>query len=296
MDHPLNRQRFKRMLWAGLLLGAAAAAIGVFFLRRPPRSDRMAELFEGVVYRRWSRSAPRPLMIHLIKIDLESTTGLIVTPGDVSQGMEVTARTTSAFARQVGAQVAINGSFFEPFEPGRFLWDYYPHVGDPVDVIGLAVSDGQVYSDHDPRYPAFCVLAQRAEIRPTACPTNTLQALAGRPMLVQDGHSLVQHLVDEPEPRTVVAIDATGQTIWFIVIDGRQPDYSEGATLAELANIAMEVGADRALNLDGGGSSALVFQDRHRVRLLNAPVHKRIPMWERPVANHLGVYARPLTE
>ena len=40
-----------------------------------------------------------------------------------------------------------------------------------------------------------------------------------------------------------------------------------------------------------GESSTLVMMKDGKVRALNAPIHKRIPMWNRPVANHLGVYA-----
>lgn len=49
--------------------------------------------------------------------------------------LEIPARTTSIFAEEFETQIAINASFFEPFRPGNFYWDYYPHNGDPVNVI-----------------------------------------------------------------------------------------------------------------------------------------------------------------
>jgi hypothetical protein len=55
----------------------------------------------------------------------------------------------------------------------------------------------------------------------------------------------------------------------------------------------MELGAYKALNLDGGGSTTLVVADSGGTRSLNSPIHTRIPMRQRPVANHLGFYARP---
>jgi exopolysaccharide biosynthesis protein len=91
-------------------------------------------------------------------------------------------------------------------------------------------------------------------------------------------------------------VDKAGETLWLIVVDGRQQNYSEGVTLAELAGIAVELGADRALNLDGGGSSTLVMARDRGAKVLNAPIHTRVPMRERPVANHLGVYAQPVDE
>ena len=78
-----------------------------------------------------------------------------------------------------------------------------------------------------------------------------------------------------------------------IAVDGRQPNYSEGVNLAELAEIAIEYGAYTALNLDGGGSTTLVIEgESGRPELLNSPIDNRIPGRERPVENHLGIYAR----
>jgi exopolysaccharide biosynthesis protein len=74
----------------------------------------------------------------------------------------------------------------------------------------------------------------------------------------------------------------------LIIVDGKQPFYSEGVTLRELAAIAIDLGANTALNLDGGGSTTLVIADGLETKILNSPIHNKIPMNERPVANHLG--------
>ena len=59
------------------------------------------------------------------------------------------------------------------------------------------------------------------------------------------------------EPRSV-----TMQTHSFLVVaDGRQPKYSTGLTLYELASILIELGATEAINLDGGSSSTFVVND-----------------------------------
>lgn len=98
---------------------------------------------------------------------------------------------------------------------------------------------------------------------------------------------------DDRHPRTAVALDRAGRTLLLIVVDGRQPNYSEGVTLAELAAIVIEYGGDTALNLDGGGSSTMVMEGESGEPLvLSSPIDNRIPGRERPVANHLGIYAR----
>ena len=91
-------------------------------------------------------------------------------------------------------------------------------------------------------------------------------------------------------PRTAVAIDHHRHTLILMVVDGRQPGYSEGVTLEELAKLLAGRGGDEALNLDGGGSTTLVCADAMGVvRRLNRPIHVGIPGNERPVANHLGL-------
>ncbi len=282
---------FKKYL--GLIfLVSLVAPVAVVYWRRPPRTEYTAELFQGIRYTRQPRTTPRPLMVHIVEIDLQNPNiRLLVTPGDKRKGLELPARTTSIFAEEFGVQIAINGSFFGPFRVGNFIWDYYPHNGDPVDIKGLAVSNGEVYSEIDKPKPVLCIKEKSAIIRHFDCPVGTLQALAGNPMLVEGGQVVIDG-EGTLHPRTAVAVDATGEVLWLIVVDGRQRGYSEGVTLVELAELALEVGASSVINLDGGGSSTLVTLKDGQVQTLNSPIHKRIPMWNRPVANHLGVYTQ----
>ncbi|HEX6383824.1 MAG TPA: phosphodiester glycosidase family protein [Anaerolineae bacterium] len=262
-------------------------------LKRPPRAYHSVELFQGVEYTRRIRAVPRPLVIHTVSIDLTAPgLGFLVTPND--PGMEIAARTTSAFLREFGAQVAINGSFFEPFR-ARAPWDYYPRSGERVHVRGLAVSNSAPYSEPEEAWPMLCIAAGRVTIDRAGCPADTTQALAGNHLLVENRVPVVAD-DDRLHPRTAVAVGPEGVTLWLVVVDGRQRRYSEGVTLAELADIILELGADVAINLDGGGSSTLVAAGPRGPEVLNAPIHTGIRMRQRPVANHLGVYARPLIQ
>ena len=62
------------------------------------------------------------------------------------------------------------------------------------------------------------------------------------------------------EPRT--ALGYNEDTLYLVVADGRQPKYSTGLTLYELATILIELGATEAINLDGGSSSTFVVNDQ----------------------------------
>lgn len=62
--------------------------------------------------------------------------------------------------------------------------------------------------------------------------------------------------IEENHPRTAVGIKPDGSVI-ACVIDGRTGNYSDGATLKELANELLSRGCNTVVNLDGGGSSAM---------------------------------------
>ena len=83
------------------------------------------------------------------------------------------------------------------------------------------------------------------------------------------------------EPRTALGYNA--DTLFLIVADGRQPKYSTGLTLYELASILIDLGATEAINLDGGSSSTFVVNDA----VINKPSGQR----EREVLNAVLITA-----
>jgi hypothetical protein len=288
----------RRYLWPGIfLLLLLTIAYLITSLKRPPRRDYQVTLFDGVTYDRRVYTAPRPLILHTIEIDL-TVPGIdfFVTPGEEMDGMNARARTTTRFTQEFGVQVAINGSFFEPFR-AHTPWDYYPRPGDWVNIQGVAISGGRQYAPDLPDWPALCIAAGQVQILSNGCLPDTTHALAGNHILIENGMKVVRgNASPRPQPRTAVALSEGGQRLWLVVVDGRQRRYSEGVTLTELADLILELGVDVALNLDGGGSSTLAVSQGRRAHLLNAPIHTNIPMRQRPVGNHFGVYAMPLSE
>ena len=73
-------------------------------------------------------------------------------------------------------------------------------------------------------------------------------------------------------PRTAVGVKENGNII-FYVLDGRQSGYSAGATSVAVAKRLREIGCVDALNLDGGGSTALagVFPASDEIMVINRP-------------------------
>ncbi|WP_210438754.1 phosphodiester glycosidase family protein [Nocardioides xinjiangensis] len=80
-------------------------------------------------------------------------------------------------------------------------------------------------------------------------------AISGdRPLLVNGVRTVINNTI--AHPRTAVGIDADGRQLFILVVDGRS-SASRGYTMVELADMMTALGAENAINLDGGGSSAM---------------------------------------
>ncbi|WP_460820625.1 phosphodiester glycosidase family protein [Nocardioides ungokensis] len=120
-------------------------------------------------------------------------------------------------------------------------------------------------------------------------PERPQVAITGSRFLVKDG---LINVVDDRTmaPRTAVGIDHDTGEVLILAIDGRQ-SFSRGYTMVELANMMIDLGADDALNLDGGGSTTMVARKSNgSTGVVNSPSDG----FERSVANALEVtYTRP---
>ena len=286
---------FLGLIAAGLLLCLILYTGGpiLWSLVRPQPRPAQETIFKGVEYIREVQQSPRPLVVHVIRIDLR-TPGLsfLVTPGDPDAEYPLEARTTSAFLDEFDLQVAVNGDGFEPWSSNS-LFSYYPHSGDPVDPIGFAASNGRIYSEDTDDEPTLYI-SKTNRARFNQPPGKIHNAISGNQMIVVRGKA-PQNLDDDSQPRTAIGLDKKMRTLIIAVVDGRQPGYSQGATLDELAGIMIDHGAYNAMNLDGGGSSTLVRQGLlNRPQVLNSPVDHSIPSRQRVVGNHLGIYVKPV--
>ncbi len=273
------------------LAGLAVGALALYDRGRPLQVPAKERLFDGVNYTRTVRWSPRPLMIHVITVDMRQGAKMrvLVTPPDDKGGQyPVRARTTSRFLQEFGVQIAVNGDGFSPWWSNTPM-DYYPHAGDAVAPRGTAASGGKVYWTSREAVPTLYVTSRNAfSFDPPARPYN---AISGETLLLAGG-SLMPDLDNSvTQPRTAVGYSKNGRYLYMVVVDGRQPFYSEGMTVQELARLMLSIGAAYAMDLDGGGSSTMVVQGRDgRPRVLNSPIDLRIPGRERPVANHLGIF------
>ncbi len=230
------------------------------------------------------------MIIHVVTIDMRAAgVRLLVTPPDAKgSDMPLRARTTTEFMKEYGVQIAINGDGFSPWW-SRSPADYYPHEGDPVHPRGFTASRGRVYWTTSANFPTL-YMSSRNYLSFDA-PARPYNAISGDPMLVMGGTPIPNLDSTELHPRSAVGYSRNSRYLYLAVVDGRQPLYSEGMTLKELADLMVSLGAQYAMNLDGGGSSTIAVEGTDsNPRILNSPIDNYIPGRERPVADHLGIY------
>jgi len=222
--------------------------------RRPDGepSDLWSEPNPGVRYLHRTLVEPTAVSIRALVVELDRPgVRIVATPEEARWG------TVSDFARSENAVAAVNGGFWSVWQRptgvtagGGALWDggepdpEFGHFGITRDGRAVVRAPGEGEDERS--------LARLSE------------AVSGRPLLVADGEVALESLDTFPgsnqrQPRTAAGVSRDGKTVILVVVDGRQ-SHSRGLTLYQLARVLVELGADRGINLDGGGSSAMYVE------------------------------------
>ncbi|MGI8860789.1 MAG: phosphodiester glycosidase family protein, partial [Rubrobacteraceae bacterium] len=119
---------------------------------------------------------------------------------------------------------------------------------------------------------------------------NGTGAVNGGPRLVENGSEEITAFTEgfvypeDPEfyyrfgerrnPRTIAGVTPGGDLL-LVAVDGRAPGYSVGASFGEEAGIMDSLGAEEAVNLDGGGSTTMTLGTRLVTRPSDATTGER---------------------
>jgi len=187
-------------------------------------------------------------------------------------------RTTSSFAKLVTAQAAINGDFFS-------YTDY--------STSGLAAGAGVPWTDTKDTTGSGNLAFDKATRVELHKPSEVLAfdktwmfgVVSGHPQILTDGVVPADSgsFCTTRHPRTAVGMSKDGRTLYLAVVDGRST-ASVGMTCSELGKLMKGLGADDALNFDGGGSSTMYVAG---IGVVNKPSDGV----ERTVGNHLALFA-----
>lgn len=219
------------------------------------------------------RTTPAPAEFHALVIDL-NVPGVSVRCTPLRERWKA----TSNYARNANLAAAINGGFWGGLQGAQ----------------GLAAGGGQVWSSDDADFGFFAFLRDGHAM--VSRPSDVVEAgrrgitdgVSGRPLIVDRARvSDELHAFENRnarEPRTSVGVSEDGKTVILVTVDGRRAT-SHGGTLYEMADLLIELGAYRGINLDGGGSTTMFVGAEGGV--VNRPSRG----WEREVVNHIGITA-----
>ena len=183
--------------------------------------------------------------------------------------------TTSVQAANAGAILAINGDYYGAQERGYVLRNgvlYRASAQSGTDALVIG-ADGNFRIIHEGETSADTLVREGA-----------WQVLTFGPALINGGQVTVSSS-DEvgramtSNPRTAIGQISEGHYL-LVVSDGRTKE-STGLSLRQLAELMQSLGAQIAYNLDGGGSSTMVFQGR----VVNNPTTNGRSIRERSVSD-----------
>ena len=294
-----------------VILIAFVLACGALALTRDATTQPTTQVVGNVVgpvsYRHIERSSPRAMHLHVVSIDTADPRVHVRVCRDTDDPdgpgpWQTRLRSARETAGLNNLYCAINANYFAAKESREVFGRKIPYfIGNPSRVWGWAMSDGQLWSE-DPG--SRCALIVHRDRRVTIqrfeenvpLPADAFQVVTGSELIVTDGKVTTNGT--DRAPRTAVGIDRGGKRMIMLVVDGRDVEYSAGMTSAELAGEMIALGCDRAIMLDGGGSSTMVLLDEIEKipRVVNRPSDGHdLPVklsLERPVACVLGVELR----
>lgn len=190
--------------------------------------------------------------IYVADVIVSSAEYLKTALAENTYGRNVTAK-TSEIADSVGAILAINGDYYGAQESGYVLRNGVLYRADAA----RSQEDLVIYADG-----TFEIITESAVTAETLLAQGAAQILSFGPALVENG---IISVTSEDEvgkaktsnPRTAIGI--VDDLHYLLVVSDGRTEESAGLTLYELAEFMQSLGAEAAYNLDGGGSSTMVF-------------------------------------
>lgn len=226
---------------------------------------------EGVEYRHalYNNKYGAPVHVFSLTVDMAKAALYTGTPDDgyAAKKVKATIPDMIAAAEKNGKHViaSINGDFFDIFG------DMHPS--------GLVIKNGYLIANADSKR-AFIGMTKDGKAIVTDLIENpditgSLEcAVAGLQRIVKNGElhdwAVMESFGYTPHPRSAAGVTADGKAV-LVVVDGRIPDYSNGASLVDLGKLMLSFGCVEAVNLDGGGSSAIYTRNEDEFELRSVP-------------------------
>lgn len=213
--------------------------------------------------------------IYVADVTVTDTSYLKTAFAQATYGKNVTEK-TSTIASESDAILAINGDFYGAQNSGYVIRNgviYRDTVSDSSQEDLVIYADG-----------TFDIITEGSITADELLANGAVQVLSFGPGLIEDGQVSVTE--DEEvgkamtsNPRT--AIGQISDLHYVLVVSDGRTDESAGLSLSELAEFMQGLGVTTAYNLDGGGSSTMVFNGT----VINNPTTNGNSIKERSVSD-----------
>ena len=215
--------------------------------------------------------------IYVADVEVTDGTSILSAFAKNTYGRNIT-DTTSDMAEENNAVLAINGDYYGARQSGYVIRNGVVYRNQGSNGEDMVISkDGSLSFISESDTTTDSLLQKQA-----------WQVLSFGPVLVENGQVAVSEndevgMAMASNPRTAIGTVAKNHYL-FVVSDGRTSE-SAGLSLYELANFMKSLGATNVYNLDGGGSSTMVFQGE----VVNNPTTNGNKISERAVSDILYI-------
>ena len=215
--------------------------------------------------------------IYVADVEVTDGTSILSAFAKNTYGRNIT-DTTSDMAEENNAVLAINGDYYGARQSGYVIRNGVVYRNQGSNGEDMVISKDGTLSFISESDTATDSLIQK----------QAWQVLSFGPVLVENGEVAVTEndevgMAMASNPRTAIGTVAKNHYL-FVVSDGRTSE-SAGLSLYELANFMKSLGATNVYNLDGGGSSTMVFQGE----VVNNPTTNGNKISERAVSDILYI-------
>ncbi|WP_314327913.1 phosphodiester glycosidase family protein [Oribacterium sinus] len=215
--------------------------------------------------------------IYVADVEVTDGTSILSAFAKNTYGRNIT-ETTSDMAEENNAVLAINGDYYGARQSGYVIRNGVVYRSQGSNGEDMVISkDG-----------SLSFISESDTTTDSLIQKQAWQVLSFGPVLVENGQVAVSEndevgMAMASNPRTAIGTVAKNHYL-FVVSDGRTSE-SAGLSLYELANFMKSLGATNVYNLDGGGSSTMVFQGE----VVNNPTTNGNKISERAVSDILYI-------
>lgn len=177
-------------------------------------------------------------------------------------------KSAEQFCAEAGANIAVNAA---PFSGKKENSRLLTKISTVRKIKGIHISNGKKLSPEKEKYSAIVFSKNKSGAGFTGkiVQNQTEESISGCAFACGGFYTILsngkkeQFNLETNDSRTALGLDADGKTLFILVAEGERKKTSKGLSFQDCAEIMLVLGADSALQMDGGSSSSLVIDGKN---------------------------------